>query len=202
MDPLQFAIFARMATFRTRVALIAFAASHLLPTPTFGAATAPGDYYVMADQVEERLGPSPKAKSTNTLYKRQKVTVLEVQSGWARVSKYYDGQVEGTKGQVARWVRGSDLSPRRPADEKVAGVDTPLGRALKDSDNFAKHHAMFLRASQKLLDSRMCKLEDFRDNGGWMKSTNHAGSVYFAYCGGMTRSNRLYLDAATGLTFR
>jgi len=46
------------------------------------------------------------------------------------------------------------------------------------------------------------QLQDFKDNGGFSKSTNHPGSVYFVYCGGMRRENRQYLDASTGRTFQ
>lgn len=171
-------------------------------SPALGVATKPGDYYVTVDQTEERLGPSQQAKSTNTLFKRQKVTVVELKGGWARVSKYYDGKVEGVKGQVARWVAASVLSAQMPAEEKVPNANSALGQALKDSDNFARHHAAFIKGAQALIDSGRCKLQDFKDNGGWSKSSNHPGNVYFAYCGGMRRENRLYLDVATGRTYQ
>ena len=190
-----------MSTLRI-ASLVTFIAAYSVVSTALGAANGPGDYYVTAEQVQERLGPSPNARSTNTLAKRQKVTVFEVKSGWARVSKHYDGEVEGVKGQVARWVPAKDLSQQRPSEEKVAAPDSPLRRALKDSDDFAKHHTAFLDASKKLVDSGTCSLQDFESNGGWMKSTNQAGAVYFVYCGGLHRSNRLYLDVATGRTFR
>ncbi|MEJ7931628.1 hypothetical protein WG922_16775 [Ramlibacter sp. AN1015] len=169
---------------------------------TSAAATKPGDYYVSLEQVPERLAPSESGKSTNTLYKRQKVSVEEVKGGWARVSRYYDGRVEGLSGQVARWVPASSLSPTRPPDDNVAGGGTPLGQALKDSDQFGKHSATFLKASQALIDSGRCKLQDFKDNGGWSKSTQKGAGVYFTYCGGMHRNNRWYLDVSTGRTFQ
>jgi hypothetical protein len=181
---------------------LVLASSLLLCSPAFAAATKPGDHYVTVDQTDERIGPSAKAKSTNTLFKRQKVTVLELEGGWARVSEYYDGTVEGVKGRVARWVAASVLSPQMPAEDKVPGGGSALGQALKDSDNFARHHAAFMKGSQSLIDSGRCKVQDFKDNGGWSKSTNHAGEVYFAYCGGMRRENRFYLDVKSGRTFQ
>jgi hypothetical protein len=181
------------------VALVSFV---LMSAAGAAPVTGPGDYYVTADHVDERLGPSSKAKSTNTLFKRQKVTVFEVRSGWARVSKYYDGGAELMSGQVARWVAVKDLSSVRPADEKANGADPALFKALKDSDDFALYRVAFMGGSQKLIEAGTCKLRDFNDNGGWSKSTNHGGAVYFTYCGGNRRENRLYLDASTGRTFR
>lgn len=166
-------------------------------------ATKPGDYYVTTDEASERLAPGRNGKVTNTLFKRQKVAVVELKDGWARVSKYYDGQVEGVQGQVARWVEASALSPNRPAEEKVDGVDKELGDALKDSDNFSKHRKAFVEASRKLIAERTCSLKDFKSAGGWMKSTQYSnGAVYFVYCGGTDRGNRLYLDVKTLKTFR
>ena len=44
---------------------------------------------------------------------------------------------------------------------------------------------------------------DFRELGGWIKSTNNRNrSIYFIYCGGSTASNRRYLNAETGEVFR
>ena len=61
----------------------------------FANATLPGDYYVISSKLNVRLSANKTGKITNTLYKRQKVEVFELQNGWARVSQYYDGAVEG-----------------------------------------------------------------------------------------------------------
>lgn len=167
------------------------------------AATKPGDYYVASEETKERLSPARTGKVTNTLFKRQKVTVLELKDGWARVSKYYDGDAEGVRGQVARWVDAGALSTERPADEKVSGADGELRDALKDSDNFGRYSKVFMDASKKLIDEKMCTLIDFKSAGGWMKSSlNSSGNVYFVYCGGMKRSDRLYLDVQSGKAFK
>ena len=79
-------------------------------------ATKPGTYFVEKTVLEERLGPSATAPLTNRLYRTQKVEVFEVKDGWARVSKYDDGAVEGLSGQVARWVLADGLSATKPAD--------------------------------------------------------------------------------------
>lgn len=61
----------------------------------YAGATTSGDYYVTSDDLNVRLTPDKSGKITNTLYKRQKVEVFEVKGNWARISRYYDGGVEG-----------------------------------------------------------------------------------------------------------
>jgi len=163
----------------------------LLILPAFGAASKPGDYYVAVDQTEERLGPSPQAKSTNTLFKRQKVTVMELKAGWARVSRYYDGNVEGVKGQVARWIPADVLSSTVPPEEKVSGGTSALGQALKDSDNFGRYHTAFLKGAQSLIDSGRCSCRISRTTAGSRSRRTIRGvstSCTAAVCGGRTAS--------------
>jgi hypothetical protein len=62
------------------------------------------------------LSPSPSAAVTNTLGRQDRVEVYEVVAGWGRISRYYDGSVEGIPAQVARWVPMSALAESRPAD--------------------------------------------------------------------------------------
>jgi|TARA_R100001440_G_scaffold74262_1_gene99594 uncharacterized protein YgiM (DUF1202 family) len=68
-----------------------------------------GNYTIKVNNTRVRLEPSYKGKITNTLHKGTKVYVYEFKSGWARVSKWYSGSVEGVVGDqmtglVARWV--------------------------------------------------------------------------------------------------
>lgn len=88
----------------------------LLPTLTLAEATKTGSYYVDDDYLEEFLAPSFKAKVTNKIYRGQKVDVMELKAGWARVSRYYSGDVEGVSGKVARWVVAKGLVSTKPAD--------------------------------------------------------------------------------------
>ena len=64
----------------------------------YAQATRPGTYFVKEAVLEERLGPNATAPVTNRIYRGQKVEVFEVKSGWVRVSKFYDGFVEGQSG--------------------------------------------------------------------------------------------------------
>jgi len=163
----------------------------------------PGDYYVSSGKLNVRLAPDKTGKITNTLYKRQKVEVFEIKGNWARVSRYYVGAVEGLSGNVARWVFAKYLSTNRPAEEKITNSNSPVVKAIKSSDDFSKYQSVFVSASDKLIKSSKCRLRDFSEIGGWMRSTNHKPKpIYFTYCGGMTKNNRIYLNAATGKIFK
>ena len=166
-------------------------------------ATSPGDYYVTSNKLNVRLAPNKQGKVTNTLYKREKVEVFEVKDSWARISRYYDGGIEGMSGSVARWVFAKYLSSNRPAEEKVANRNSSVAKAIKSSDDFSKHQGVFVSVSEQLIKAGKCSLGDFKEMGGWWRSTNHKPKpIYFTYCGGMTKSNRIYLNASNGKTFR
>lgn len=75
--------------------------------------------------------------------------------------------------------------------------------AIQSSDDFQLHKGGFLKATSTLIDNGTCTLADFREMGGWVRSQSHKPKpVYFTYCGGMTVSNRIYLDVSNGKVFR
>lgn len=76
-------------------------------------------YYVKNISVKVRLSPDSNGKITNTIYRRQAVDVMELQNGWARVSDYYDGQIEGKSGNLARWIPYNSLAKKRPQKLKL-----------------------------------------------------------------------------------
>lgn len=97
------------------IAVVALSFVGLL-SPIEAREIAVGKYYIAVDQTQERLAPLESAKATNRLPRQQVVEVFEVRNEWARVSKYYDGSLEGVVGEVARWVPISALSQERPED--------------------------------------------------------------------------------------
>ena len=88
-----------------------------------------GVNYVTVAVLEERLSPSPKGTITNRIYRGQKLDVYEVKNGWARVSKYYDGAIEGKSGKVARWVDVKGLSAH-PQQKKMKKLGTSHQRTV------------------------------------------------------------------------
>lgn len=175
--------------------------------------------WVTSDRLDRRTCPSTQCGAVGQLYFREAATVLEVKGKWSRITKPYSasctaGQSDyvdrGNKacvpangivnGMFAEWVESKYLSAKRPADPgEGASGDAAL---VKDSDDFRIHQAVFAKAARQLINAGTCTETDFKEQGGWMKSTSKGPSTYFAYCGGMTVSNRIYLDVSTGETFR
>jgi hypothetical protein len=195
--------------FMTRVTLTLLIAVCAAST-AFAQARTPGEYIVSADTLNIRLAPGTSAKVKGKLYQGQKVEVLEVNNGWARISRYYDGSAEGLSGNVARWVFATHLAPRaappppvKPRVEIEVDVNSPVYQAIESSDDLAVHKGIFVQVSEELVKAGQCKLSDFRDIGGWWRSAAHKPEpVYYTYCGGATNEDRIYLNTDTGETFR
>ncbi len=160
--------------------------------------------YVVASELNVRLEPNSKGKITNVLYHGQKVEVFEFRSGWARISKYYDGNIEGVSGNVARWVSSKYLNDDKPAPKTQKGKGTTrLERALSYSDDYSTYKSIFIDKSQVLINMGRCSLADFEEFGGWVRSTNYKPKkVYFTYCGEAHISNRIYLDISSHKLFQ
>ena len=157
---------------------------------------------VSADSLNVRLAASETGKITDKLYQQEKVEVFEVSNGWARISEYFDVEIDGRTSKVARWVSAAHLSAQRPAEKKVI-VSTPVVEAIRSSDDLAMHLDTFVRVSEKLVDSGECTLSDFKDIGGWWRSVAHKPRpVYYTYCGGGVDTHRVFVNTATGETFR
>ena len=165
-------------------------------------------YYVSSNKLRVYLKPHKDARVTNVLDKGQQVAVFEERNGWARISRYYDGEVEGLIGSVARWVSRKHMTKVKPksglADYPTMAHsdESQLEVVLKKSDDFGEHRNVFLRASRELIAVRKCSLSDFEYSGGWVRSPKYRPrAVYFMYCGKLRVSNRIYLDAKTGEMF-
>jgi hypothetical protein len=140
-----------------------------------------GSYFVTAPEVEVRLGSDPSAKVTNRLYRGTAVEVMQIRGDWARISKYYDGGVEGLNGRVARWIPAQQVSKQRPSDaapaeiqndSRISGLPEPGDGGLTKADI-----AILYRGAKHFLDSGQCKLIEYGD-----KSTSKANN-YFVNCG-------------------
>lgn len=159
-------------------------------------ATSEGDYYVSANRLSVRLGPSTAATITNTLSKNQRVEVLEVKNGWARLSRYYSGATEGKQGIVARWVSAKYLSSSKA--EETTSNKTPLEKAIKGSDDYLTYRKNLIELSQKLIDKGQCSITDYKEMGGWLRSSTHKPKpIYFTYCGGFASGRKIYINAKT-----
>jgi hypothetical protein len=97
----------------------------------------------------------------------------------------------------------SDDKPSTRSQSVQMPTMAEIEKAIESSDDFSKHRDVFLRAAATLIQSGTCSLEQLREYGGWVKSTQHKSEpVYFTYCGASNTSSRIYLNVATGETFR
>lgn len=183
-------------------------------------ASQPAQMWAKAERASRHTCPSDQCGVVGQLLFRESARVHEIKDGWARVTDPYDASCangasayvdHGNKactaangvveGRFAEWVRLDQLSETRPADP--AETATLNERLVADSDDFGRHRTAFMKAASQLIADGRCSARDFEEMGGWVKSTNHADApVYFTYCGGMTISNRIYLNAATGRLYR
>lgn len=134
------------------------------------------------ERVEVRLAPSEHALATNTLDRQQSVEVFEVQDGWARVSQYYDGSVEGVPGQVARWVPTKSLAGERPKDLPQPKIlDDPRVQYLPNvgDGGLSRRDVEILHAAARyFLEIGKARVIEYGD-----KSTSREG-VYYVNFGG------------------
>jgi len=141
-----------------------------------------GSYYVTAAKLNVRLAPSKNAKITNKIYRQNRVDVMEVRGGWARISRYYDGEVEGLPGKVARWVTTVYLSKQRPADKPQPKlVNDPRIEGLPKVGEYGltkKDVLILRRGAQHFLKTRRCDQIEYGD-----KSVNKS-NTYYVNCGG------------------
>jgi hypothetical protein len=177
-----------------------------------------GKLWVKTDRAIRRTFPSDKAPSVGMLFYREGATPIETKGGWTRVTKYYAAACEngqnryvkrGDKactaangyrpdGTFAEWVRSDQLVAERPRDPAADAKEDE--KLVAQSDDFKQYHHEFAVAARKLIGQGRCTESDFTEQGGWVKSvTEHANEpVYFAYCGGMTSANKVYLNVTTG----
>jgi len=177
-------------------------------------------YWVTSERLNRRTCPSESCGVVGQFFFREGVTIHERRDGWARVTQPYDASCVNrrseyvdignaacdpangiTDGQFAEWVSAEYLSEDRPPDP--AADASGIEELVAGSNDFARYRTAFAKAAQSLIAQRRCTERDFRDMGGWMKSSNHRNQpIYFTYCGGATIANRLYLNASTGEIFR
>jgi hypothetical protein len=183
---------------------------------------AANDYWVKSDRQNRHTCPSEQCGIIGQLFFREKAAVYEMKGSWGRITGVYDASCEGgrsefvdsgnatctpdngiTDGKFAEWALMSSLDSVHPPDpaEKASGVAKLIG----GSDDFQLHEAVFVKAAIELLEQGACTVDDFTEFGGWLKSTTtykDAPVYFFAYCGGYTVQNRIYLDASSGRIFR
>lgn len=190
-------------------ALICMAFS-TIPTSTF---SKEGDMWVTADKLSRRTCPSTNCGIVGWLIEGEKITIFEEKNNWVRITKRYyasclSGESEyvdkGNKrcvaengivnGEFAEWVSKRFLTTSGPKKQIV--FNSAVEKAISSSDNFQQYREAFLEISNKLVDGNQCTINDFEQMGGWLKATgnNMSKPIYFTYCGGMTKNNKVYIN--------
>ena len=82
-------------------------------------------------------------------------------------------------------------------------TDEETADLIKQSQDFKKHRAGYIRAVRATLNSGKCTLAHLKSDGFWLKSQQHLDSpVYFLHCGESHRDHRVYIDVAKGTWFQ
>ena len=162
------------------------------------------DMYVNTRGLNVRLAPNPSAKITNVIGKGQKVEVFEIRFGWARISRFYNGTAQNVNGEIARWVSYQYLSMTQPNFKKVVSFSSRLKAALSSSDDYRRYRSIFVDKANELMKLGRCKMEDFEETGGWVRSVKYKPQkVYFTYCESLDHvSGRIYLDVSSKTLFQ
>ncbi|ASI93772.1 SH3 domain-containing protein [Vibrio rotiferianus] len=157
------------------------------------------EYYVIERKISVYNEPSEDGLIVDSLYKGEKLSVLEKKDGWFRISAYIVYHEGGE--ETAEWVDSQGLSDAAPVikeQERLEILDSYLGK----SDDLKEHRKVFRSTTQRLLKDGTCKPEDFEELGGWVRSVTYkTRNVYFIYCGGIEQENKIYLDVDNGDIF-
>ncbi len=182
--------------------------------------SAPSKFWVTSERLNRRTCPDTRCGIVGRFFFREGVDIHERIGNWARVTKYYSAACENGRnayvdegddicssangvedGLFAEWVSADFLSASIPADPAKSA--TQYETLVSQSDDFGRYRSVFAAAAHKLIAEGTCAERDFVEFGGWVKSSNYPNrAIYFAYCGGMTLKNRLYLDGSTGRVSR
>ncbi|BDR15789.1 SH3 domain-containing protein [Vibrio sp. STUT-A11] len=157
------------------------------------------EYYVIERQVSAYNKPDHNALVVDTIYKGEKVVVLEKSNGWYRISDYLVYEEGGE--ETAEWLDAKGLSDAEPVIKEQERLEI-LDGYLQKSDDLKENLEIFRNKTQLLLDDNTCEPEDFTELGGWVRSVTYKQrNVYFIYCGGLEQENKIYLDVDSGEIF-
>ncbi|ENC6732068.1 hypothetical protein ABKZ05_002774 [Vibrio navarrensis] len=157
------------------------------------------EYYVVERRISVHNKPQEDALVVDHLYKGEKLTILEKQLGWGRITDYLVYEEGGE--ETAEWVNMTQLSNEKPVIEEMERLEI-LDGYIARSDDLLQHQEVFRKHTQQLLNDGTCKPQDFEELGGWVRSvTFQPREVYFIYCGGLDQENKIYLDINSGDIF-
>lgn len=190
------------------------------PAPAGNASNALGAFWINGDGVDKHSCPSPECGVVGQLSFRDPVDVYDMDGGWVRVSPARKALC--VNGRTRFIKKGSDLcDPSNgieggtyydwiPADYLSRGLPSS-GSAETDefeaivagSQDFRRHRDAFAEAAGKLVDAGTCSKAELAGQGGFARVTgSFSPDIYFAYCGGDTMGDRVFVDTKAKRVFR
>ena len=125
------------------------------------------------------------------MYSTVAVLVMASIAGWHRVGLMALGVCGLVAVLLAVGWFAERFSVKPPTEQE-------LENATRGSDDYQRYRTEFHRAATQLILDGRCSLKDFVEMGGWVRSVHRRKGMYFTYCGGNHRRNRIYLDVDTG----
>ncbi|MDB1126063.1 SH3 domain-containing protein [Vibrio algarum] len=157
------------------------------------------NYFVDTNKLNVRSYPQKSAPIRSVLRKGKPLKALEIKGDWVRISEY---EVHQSGNDVADWIHSDFISHDKPVitDREIR---KNMQKLLNKSDDFITYSDQFVIATRKLLEDETCSYEDFELMDGWVLSrTFNIEPVYFVYCGGTQRENKIYVNVETGEIFQ
>ncbi|WP_338166597.1 hypothetical protein [Vibrio sp. 10N] len=158
----------------------------------------PSQYYVSRAVETVYQQPETSATPDGIAYYGEQLNVMERRGDWIRIAPIY--QLEEGAEEVSQWVDSANLSVEPVKLSGSTWLDV-LDGYIENSDHYMSFQEAFINASTQLIQAKRCRLADFEEVGGWIKSINHQDSVYFTYCGGIETEHKIYLNVASGKIF-
>ncbi|MFA0442018.1 hypothetical protein AB4560_19090 [Vibrio sp. 10N.222.51.C12] len=174
----------------------------IVPTPDMPALVdsdvQPDHYFVSELSVAIMLQPDDDALKDGTAFYGEELRVMEHAQEWIRIAPIY--QLEEDQKEVSQWVKIEGLSTE-PVVLTGPRWQAILSDTIANSDDYNRYQERFFSATTSLIENKRCRLSDFIEVDGWIKSINHPNNIYFSYCGGLDVANKVYLNVSTGEIF-
>ena len=177
-------------------------------------------FWVNRDGVEKHSCPSAGCGVVGRLSFRDPVALHGSDGAWVRISEARKALCVNGRTRIIRegndrcdpangiysgvfyeWIPAEYLSKTLPSSGSAETDE--YESIVSGSENFRIHRDVFAGAAKDLVEAGTCTKEELADQGGFSRAAGASGpSVYIAYCGGDTMSDRVFLDVKSKELFR
>ena len=86
----------------------------------------------------------------------------------------------------------------KESSQVITASEAQIVKAISGSDDYEKYKSNFIKATMQLVQSKKCSITELKKMGGWTKSQSYKKEpIYFTYCGGMSKNNKVHINAQT-----